>query len=143
LNEEMQRVAANLFEAASAMRRDGDVIARGVGQTQARWQVLWIAATGPHTVPALGRRLGLTRQSVQRIANALVADGLARFATNPDSARSPLFVLTDEGERTLHAINTASAKRNEQVAAIIGTEAVAQLRHLLPELTAALAVPPG
>jgi DNA-binding MarR family transcriptional regulator len=139
----MQRLAANLFEAASAMRHSGEAIARSVGQTQARWQVLWIAATGPHNVPTLARRLGLTRQSVQRLANELVAEGLARFAANPATARSPLFVLTEDGERVLEAINAASAKRHEQVAAIIGTEAVAQLRQLLPELTAALAVPPG
>ena len=138
LNVEMQRLAANLFEAASAMRRDGEMIAREAGQTQARWQVLWIAANGPLSVPALGRRLGVTRQSVQRIANALVDEGLATFDPNPDHERSPLFILTDKGRQVLGEINAVSERRNERVAAVIGPEAVAQLRRWLPELVTAL-----
>jgi DNA-binding MarR family transcriptional regulator len=140
---EVQRLAANLYEAASAMRHSGQAIARRVGQSQARWQVLWVAGSGAHTVPVIGRRLGLTRQSVQRIANALVADGLATFAANPHHTRSSLFVLTPAGRQVLDEINDAAAERHRQIAGVLGADAVTQLRLLLGRLTAALTAPPA
>lgn len=52
---------------------------------------------GPQTVPALARARSVTRQNVQPVVDALVADGLARIAANPRHARSPLVVATDRG----------------------------------------------
>lgn len=42
------------------------------GQNQARWQVMWIAATGRLSIAMIARRLGLAGQSVQRVADAIV-----------------------------------------------------------------------
>jgi DNA-binding MarR family transcriptional regulator len=141
-NVEMQRLAADLFQAASAMRRDGEAIARQAGQTQARWQVMWIAATGRHTVPAIGRRLGITRQSAQRTATELVRDGVAEFKPNLDHATSPLLLLTPHGTAILEQINSTSAQRHLQVVALLGDTAVRQLRRRLGQLTATLAHTP-
>jgi DNA-binding MarR family transcriptional regulator len=58
-------------------------------ETQARWQVMWIAGSGHLTVPSIARRLGITRQSVQRVADELVAEGLASFQPNPTTAAHP------------------------------------------------------
>lgn len=142
-NLEMQRLAADLFQAASAMRRDGEAIARQAGQTQARWQVMWIAASGRHTVPAIGRRLGITRQSVQSTADELVRHGLAEFAPNIDHARSPLLLLTPHGSEILEQINRTSAERHLQVIAVLGDSTVRQLRRRLDQLTTALSQPPA
>jgi DNA-binding MarR family transcriptional regulator len=141
-NLEIQRLAADLFEVAGAMRRDGDAIARRVGQTQPRWQVMWIAATGEFTVPAIARRLGVTRQNVQAIANDLVADRLATFDANPDHRRSRLLRLTPHGREILDEINHAAARRNLQTAAELGDDGARRLRELLDDLRRALRTPP-
>src|SRR5436190_244666 len=77
------------------------------GLTQAQWQTLWIAATGPLTVPQIARRLGVSRQNVQRVANDLAAAGMATFGQNPDHKSSPLLELTPAGRSALDRINTA------------------------------------
>jgi DNA-binding MarR family transcriptional regulator len=141
-NVEIQRLAADLFEVAGAMRRDGEAIARRSGQTQARWQVMWTAATGALTVPTIARRLGVTRQNVQRIANDLVADRLASLDANPDHRRSPLLRLTPHGREILDEINRAAARRNLQTAAELGDDGTRRLRELLDHLRRALRTPP-
>ena len=82
-------LVADIFEAAGALRRDGEGIASSAGQTQARWQLLSVVAAGDWTVPMAADRLGTSRQAVQRIANELVNDGLAAFIDNPRHRRSP------------------------------------------------------
>jgi DNA-binding MarR family transcriptional regulator len=141
-NAEIQRLAADLFEVAGAMRRDGEALARRVGQTQARWQVMWIAATGGLTVPTIARRLGVTRQNVQRIAHELVADGLATLDDNPDHRRSRLLQLTPRGRDILDEINHAAARRNLQTAAELGDDGIRRLRGLLGDVRRALRSPP-
>ena len=69
-------LVADIFEAAGALREHGDQIAGRVGQSQARWQVLSVFSEGDWTVATAARRLGVTRQSEQRIADLLVADVL-------------------------------------------------------------------
>ena len=51
--------------------------------TPARWQVLGAVLEEPLPVAEIARRVGLTRQSVQRVANDVVAQGWARWQPNP------------------------------------------------------------
>src|SRR6476660_628987 len=60
----------------------GDALARPAGQTSARWQVLAMVERGAYTVAETARTLGLARQSVQRVADLLEADGLIAFNDN-------------------------------------------------------------
>jgi DNA-binding MarR family transcriptional regulator len=107
---------AAIYELAGALRRNGETVARRLGQTQARWQVLSAASGGDKTVPQLARRLGVSRQAVQRIADALVADQLARFADNPDHRTSPHLVPTEGGQRKLAEITHAAREFHEALA---------------------------
>lgn len=137
-NIKMQQLVAEVFELAGALRRDGEATARSAGQTQARWQVMWIAATGRLSVAMIARRLGLARQSVQRVADAIVADDLATFEPNPDHQRSPLLILTDGGQHALEQINDAGRIRNLSNAAILGDDGITHLRELLARYRDAL-----
>ncbi len=137
----MQRLAADLFEVAGAMRRDGEAIARTAGQTQVRWQVMWTAAHGERSVPAIARRLGVTRQSVQPVADDLVNSGLARYAPNPDHRRSPLLVLTDPGAKVVEELDQTAGRRNLQLTRELGDARVRELRALLDHLRRALETP--
>ena len=128
---EMQRLVADLFEIAGALRRDGEATARAAGQTQARWQVMWIAAAGHLSVAMIARRLGLARQSVQRTADVIVAENLATYEPNPDHQRSPLLILTARGREALQQINDTGRARNLQQAAVLGDDGFTRLRQLL------------
>lgn len=110
---------ADVFEAAGALRTHGDEIAAAVGQSQARWQVLSVLSDGDWTVATAARRLGVTRQNVQRIADLLVADGLANYELNPRHHGSPLLRLTASGRQALEIITAASlAWRRDAVSGI-------------------------
>jgi DNA-binding MarR family transcriptional regulator len=108
---------ADIYELAGVLRRYGDEIAHAVGQTQARWQVLSVASDQPKTAPQIARRLGVSRQSVQRIGDVLVNESLARFVGNPDHRTSPYLILTDVGQRTLRALSKAARSYHVVLAA--------------------------
>jgi DNA-binding MarR family transcriptional regulator len=98
-------LAVESYAVSAAFRRHGDALAVPTGQSQARWQVLRVASTGTFTVPQIARRLGVSRQNVQRIANALVAEALAHYADNPDHKSSPHLVLTAAGRAVLRKLS--------------------------------------
>lgn len=95
---------ADVYELAGLSRRTSERTAAAHGQTVARWHVMSTLSDEPQTVPTIARRLGLARQSVQRVADDLVADGLAERLDNPDHQRSPKLGLTRAGRATLQKI---------------------------------------
>lgn len=131
-------LVADIYEAAGALRRDGERVASAAGQTQARWQVLSVVSAGDWTVPNAASRLGTSRQAVQRIANELVADGLAAFVDNPRHRRSPYLRLTAEGSRILDAINNQAHRRHAELLPHLRGVDLDQLRSDLCQLTAAM-----
>lgn len=104
------------------------------GQSMARWQVLSCASSGEWTVPDIARRLGLTRQSVQRLAHALVDDKLARFAPNPDRQNSPYLQLTLEGSQTWASITHAAERLLMELAARVNRKQLKSARRGLRSL---------
>ncbi len=114
--EMLPLVIADIYEAAGALRRRGDQIAAVAEQTQARWQLLSVLSEGDWTVPKIARRLGVTRQAVQRTADQLRADRMIEFEANPDHERSPLARPTPAGRAALAAIITAASDWNELAA---------------------------
>jgi DNA-binding MarR family transcriptional regulator len=80
----------------------GDALVGDLGLTSARWQVLGAVAMSPVPLPVahIARNMGLTRQTVQRTANELQAQGLIRFAPNPHHQRAKLVLLTGQGRAT-------------------------------------------
>src|SRR5262249_19755152 len=67
------------------------------GLTATHWQVLGGTLDEPRTVAAIGRRMGLTRQAVLRIANLLVERKLGEYRPNPDHRRAKLLACTETG----------------------------------------------
>jgi DNA-binding MarR family transcriptional regulator len=107
---------ADLYEAAGALRAQGDRLAVQAGQSQARWQVLSVFSEGDWTVALAARRLGVARQGVQRLVNELEADGLVFTEPNPRHARSPLIRLSASGRQALTQISQAAASWHPQAA---------------------------
>ncbi|MFF3446504.1 MarR family winged helix-turn-helix transcriptional regulator [Streptomyces sp. NPDC002667] len=129
--DEMALLVADIYEAAGVLRRSGETIAAAEGQTQARWQVLSVVSDEPLSVARAARRLGVTRQGVQRIANDLARDGLADFRPNPDHRSSPLLGLTPRGSRVLEEITDRAAAAHRLLAAGIEPAEIAAARDLL------------
>ena len=106
--------------------RAGEAIAAAGGQTLARWLALEMVADGPATVAQIARRMELTRQSVQRVADLLQEDGLTEYMDNPAHRRAKLVRITPRGQTTLRTIQTAQRTWANSVGAEIGE---ADLRH--------------
>jgi DNA-binding MarR family transcriptional regulator len=118
--------------------RAGEAIASAGGQTLARWLVLEAVATAPSTVARIARGLGLTRQSVQRIADLLAGDGLTEYMENPAHERSKLVRLTPRGRRTLRTIQAAQRVWANRVGAEVGEADLRQTSRVVDRLAAAL-----
>lgn len=127
-------LVADIYEAAGALRRSGEAIAATEGQTQARWQLLSAVSQEALSVPRAARRLGVSRQGVQRVANALIEDGLAELRANPDHRASPLLALTPSGRQTLERITTRAQVATETLSAKITSADIATVRSLLRHL---------
>jgi DNA-binding MarR family transcriptional regulator len=131
---------ADVYELAGESRRTSEALAGEVGQTAARWHVLSVLSDGPRTAAGAARRLGLARQSVQRVVTDLVEADLARLRANPDHARAPLVELTAEGRSTLQALVRRSDADRSAVLRRTGLtrDDLDGAREVLRRLTAAL-----
>jgi DNA-binding MarR family transcriptional regulator len=105
----------------------GDRLARPDGLTSASWQVLGtlVIAGEPLTVAAVARRMGLARQSVQRVADGLAARGLIAYRPNPGHRRWQLAAPSARG-RQLH--RRLEARRRRWAATLTAAGEVGELR---------------
>jgi DNA-binding MarR family transcriptional regulator len=131
-------IIADVYELAGRFREQGEAIAKDVGQTQARWQVMSAASADPRTVPQIARRLGVTRQNVQRIADLLVKENWASFEVNPDHKGSPYLVLNSRGQASLAKITKAAGQRHARLARKLAGTDVGALHRGLRRLILAL-----
>ncbi|MFC7404364.1 MarR family winged helix-turn-helix transcriptional regulator [Georgenia alba] len=116
--EAYRLLMADVYELASAARRTSDRVAARHGQSVARWHVMSVVAEEEVSVPGVASRLGLTRQSVQRVVDRLAADGLVARRDNPRHRASPLVGLTPAGRRVLdRLVADADADREAMLAA--------------------------
>jgi DNA-binding MarR family transcriptional regulator len=115
--------------------RAGEAIAATGGQTLARWLTLEMVAGQPATVAQVARRLDLTRQSVQRIADLLEKDGLTQYVDNPAHQTSKLVRITARGRQTLRAIQTAQRAWANSLGARIGEANLRQASRVVEQLT--------
>lgn len=123
-----------------------DRMARPAGLTAAWWQVLGAVLREPLPVAGIAREMGITRQSVQRIADLLVERGLAEYRPNPAHRRAKLLRPTGDGYAAVRRIHPAHAAVAAQLAAELDVDALAAALDALRSLSAALARidgPPG
>jgi DNA-binding MarR family transcriptional regulator len=131
-------IIADIYQLAGAFRDRGEATARSVGQTQARWQVMSAASAEPKTVPQIARRLGVTRQGVQRLADLLVREGAAVYQANPDHRGSPHLILTTRGRTTLAKLTAAATGQHAALAAPLSATALRDIHDGLKRLLAAV-----
>ena len=86
-----------LFRLNGRLGRAGDSLAREVGLTAARWQVLGAVATAPKTVAQIAREFGLSRQGVLWVVQSMIGNGMVELVDNPDHRRAKLVAQTPKG----------------------------------------------
>ncbi|AXE22262.1 MarR family transcriptional regulator [Streptomyces globosus] len=118
-------------------------LARPAGLTAARWQVLGAVLREPLPVAGIARAMGITRQSVQRVADLLAAQGLAEYVANPAHRRAKLLRPTREGHAAVARIGPAHAAAATALAEHLGDEAFREVVAALDRLAAAMDALPG
>jgi len=98
-------LAVMLFHLNGRVMALGDDIAKPIGLTARRWQVLGAVQNQPLTVSAIGRRMGVSRQNVQRIANKLNDENLVNFIDNPDHLSAKLIATTEKGKAAINKLD--------------------------------------
>lgn len=107
--------------------------------TPARWRVLGAVLDEPLSVAEIARRvgLGLTRQSVQRVANDVVAQDWARWQPNPGRRGQNLLSLTARGRRAIAALAAEQHAWADAVGQEIGEKNLKTLATLIGRVTQA------
>jgi DNA-binding MarR family transcriptional regulator len=127
------RLNAQLLEAAQELAANG-------GLTAAWWQVLGGILDQPRTVAAIGRRMGMTRQGVQRVADLLVAHHLAEYRLNPEHRRAKLLACTEAGYWAIRRISVVAHPFSNRIGAQLTTDelrnTLTTMRHLVALLEA-------
>jgi len=105
VNEETNRLIVQVFRLNGQLISTADDLVFKFGLTGARWQVLGAIAQAqvPETVSCLARNMGLTRQSVQRIVNEMVAEDMLELSDNPHHKRAKLVTMTRKGEKAFQS----------------------------------------
>lgn len=134
----LSSLVAQVMRLSGLLTAVGDALAEPAGQTMARWQVLAAVERAPRSVADAARVLGLTRQSVQRVADLLVADGLAQYEDNPGHRRAKLVVLTARGRDALHTIQAAQHTWANALGADVGESELRRANAALARLADAL-----
>ncbi|CAL9509872.1 MarR family winged helix-turn-helix transcriptional regulator [Streptomyces pilosus] len=112
----LSRAALGTFRLNGQFLAVAEELARPAGISAARWQVLGAVLGEPLPVSGIARAMGITRQSVQRVADLLVDAGLAEYRPNPAHRRAKLLAPTDEGRAAVRRIDPGHAAFAERLA---------------------------
>ena len=131
-------LVVRLFRLNGLLASEGEALTRPSGQTTARWQVLASVEEVPATVAQIARILGLARQSVQRVADALEVGGLVAYVDNPRHRRARLVALTEKGRSTLAMIQSAQRPWANALGAAVGERDLRQANALLDRVLSSI-----
>jgi len=125
------RLNARLMDAAQEMAVAGRL-------TAAWWQVLGGVLDQPRSVAEIGRRMGMTRQGVQRVADLLVERGLAEYRANPAHRRAKLLACTEAGYWAIRRISLVQQPFADRVGGAVGPDRLQEALATMQSLVAVL-----
>lgn len=138
--ELMSALAKTTFRLHGQLVAIGEELARPSGMTGASWQVLAAVLRTPLSVADIAREIGVTRQSVQRIADLLVAERQAEYEPNPRHRRAKLLAPTSGGRDAIRRIAPGHAGFAARLAGELGVatmeDTLAAVRRLSEVLEA-------
>jgi DNA-binding MarR family transcriptional regulator len=139
----LNQLVLKVFRLNGRLLDAADRLTEGSGLTAARWQVLGAVLREPLTVAAAARSMGLARQSVQRIADVLVEEGLCEYSPNPAHQRAKLLAPTDRGWRAIEQIRPGVTAWSRRICTLVGEGTIVGATAAVDALLEALASPEG
>jgi DNA-binding MarR family transcriptional regulator len=131
-------MALTVFALNGRFLKIADQLAEPAGLTATRWQVLGAVLNEPLTQAEIARRMGITRQSVQRTSTQLIEDGMIQLMPNPSHRKAMLLSPTEKGLEAIGKIGPQHADYAKRLQAELGKERMDQLSEALTELQLAL-----
>ncbi len=139
--QQLTEVVLSVFRLNGTLVDWGDEFSAADGLTSARWQMLGALALAgqPLPVPQIAARMGVTRQGAQKQLNLLAQHGWVETRDNPQHKRSPLFVLTPQGQQAYASVDARWSSHATRVAAAFSSadlETVAKVLAALGDMHA-------
>jgi DNA-binding MarR family transcriptional regulator len=93
-------IVLEIFKLSGLLVTEGDALTKDLGLSSARWKVLGALALSntSMTVPQIAHSMGQSRQSVQRLTDALEKDGFIDYLNNPHHKKAKLVMLSQKGK---------------------------------------------
>ena len=98
-----------------------------------------LTENGPQTVPQIAHAKSVSRQHIQKIADALIAEGYVETAANPAHRRSPFIAATAKGRKTFAKMKQREKKIFAELAVALRGKEVAVAAATIDQLNALLA----
>lgn len=131
-------LALEVFRFNGRLLAAGDRLTKPFGLTSARWQVLGATEDQPRSVAQIARRMGLARQNVQRLADALEKEGIVAYAPNPDHRRAKLVCLTGRGRKAFEELGRRQEVWANQIASGVHHSELKVALEIIRKLRSAL-----
>lgn len=134
--EALNALFDELFQLNGRLLSVADRLSAPHGLTGARWQVLGALhlEQRPLTVAQIARRMGLQRQSVQRLCDILVEQGVLAYHDNPDHKRAKLVDYTAKGREIFSKLDTIQHHWADTITAAFSREELEQAAGVLGRL---------
>ncbi len=136
--ELLSAAALTVFRLNGQFLAVAEELARPTGLTAAWWQVLGAVLEQPLPVAGIAREMGITRQSVQRIADLLVERGLAEYLPNPAHRRAKLVRPTEAGYDAVRRIDPQHRRFASRLARAMGPDELERTVEALRKLSRTL-----
>jgi DNA-binding MarR family transcriptional regulator len=127
-----------IFQFNGRLLAAGDLLAKPLGLTSSRWQVLGAIEERPLPVAQIARNMGLARQNVQRLTDVLHEEGFVAFAPNPDHQRAKLICLTGKGQRAMKELTRHQTLWANGIVSNAGAGKIQKALSLVKELRSRL-----
>jgi DNA-binding MarR family transcriptional regulator len=127
-----------IFRLNGNLLAEGDRLAAPLGLTSARWQILGAIEAQELSVAQISRKVGVTRQNVQRIADALEKIGMLSFTPNPAHQRAKLVRLSAKGARIVQELGARQVRWANRIASVASDSEIRTLLETMKKLAARL-----
>ena len=118
LNDDLRDVLRFADTVSQAHFRLSEIVGAVHGDRQmanaSRGVLRYLMAAGPRTVPEIAAWRATSRQFIQRLVDALAADGLVALKDNPQHQRSRLVAVTRKGRARVSAMVAKEVRLLEQ-----------------------------
>lgn len=139
--EALNALIDELFQLNGRVLAVADELSTPHGLTGARWQVLGALhlEARPLTVAQIARRMGLQRQSVQRLSDILVEQGILAYHENPDHKRAKLVDFTEKGRTVFSQMDEIQLEWANSITSDFSMEELEAAARVLSKLKSKLA----